>query len=225
MIPTLLGVITLTFAVIQFVPGGPVEQMMLELKGRGEASVGAVESSGGGSSYRGRQGVDEERLKEIKALYGFDKPVLERYVLMVKRFAIFDLGESYYQHKKVWELVVSKLPVSMSLGLWTFLITYLISIPLGIKKAVKAGTRFDTMSSVFILIGYAIPGFVLGVLLLVLFGGGSFLQIFPLRGLTSDNWDQLGWVSKVVDYFWHLFMPITASVLGQFAIITMLTKN
>lgn len=225
MIPTLLGVITLTFAVIQFVPGGPVEQMMLELKGRGEASVGAVESSGAGSTYRGRQGVDEERLKEIKALYGFDKPVLERYFLMVKRFAMFDLGESYYQHKKVWELVVSKLPVSMSLGLWTFLITYLISIPLGIKKAVRSGTHFDTVSSILILVGYAIPGFVLGVLLLVLFGGGTFLQIFPLRGLTSDNWDQLSWVAKVMDYFWHLFMPITASVLGQFAVITMLTKN
>ena len=225
MVPTLLGVITLTFAVIQFVPGGPVEQMMLELKGRGEASVGAVESSGGGSTYRGRQGVDEERLKEIKALYGFDRPVHERYFQMLKRFAMFDLGQSYYQHKSVGELVLSKMPVSISLGLWTFLITYLISIPLGIKKAVRAGTRFDTATSVVILIGYAIPGFVLGVLLLVLFGGGSFLQLFPLRGLTSDNWAELSMIGKVMDYLWHLVLPITASVLGNFAVITMLTKN
>ncbi len=227
MIPTLLGVITLTFAVIQFVPGGPVEQMMLEMKGRGEASVGAGESSGGGAnaSYRGRQGVDEERLKEIKALYGFDKPVIERYWHMLKRFAVFDLGQSYYQHKSVWELVVSKMPVSISLGLWTFFITYLISIPLGIKKAVQAGSRFDTATSVLILIGYAIPGFVLGVLLLVLFGGGSFLQLFPLRGLTSDHWSELSLIGKVLDYFWHLVLPITASVLGNFAVITILTKN
>ena len=225
MVPTLLGVITLTFAVIQFVPGGPVEQMMLELKGRGEASVGAVESSGGGGTYRGRQGIDEERLKEIKALYGFDQPVHERYFQMLKRFAMFDLGQSYYQHKSVGELVLSKMPVSISLGLWTFLITYLISIPLGIKKAVQAGSRFDTATSVVILIGYAIPGFVLGVLLLVLFGGGSFLQIFPLRGLTSDNWAELSMIGKVMDYLWHLVLPITASVLGNFAVITMLTKN
>ncbi len=227
MIPTLLGVITLTFAVIQFVPGGPVEQMMLEMKGRGEASVGAGESSGGGATaaYRGRQGVDEERLKEIKALYGFDKPVIERYWHMLKRFAVFDLGQSYYQHKSVWELVVSKMPVSISLGLWTFFITYLISIPLGIKKAVQAGSRFDTATSVLILIGYAIPGFVLGVLLLVLFGGGSFLQLFPLRGLTSDDWSELSLIGKVLDYFWHLVLPITASVLGNFAVITILTKN
>lgn len=227
MIPTLLGVITLTFAVIQFVPGGPVEQMMLEMKGRGEASVGAGESSGGGANaaYRGRQGVDEERLKEIKALYGFDKPVIERYWHMLKRFAVFDLGQSYYQHKSVWELVVSKMPVSISLGLWAFFITYLISIPLGIKKAVQAGSRFDTATSVLILIGYAIPGFVLGVLLLVLFGGGSFLQLFPLRGLTSDHWSELSLIGKVLDYFWHLVLPITASVLGNFAVITILTKN
>ena len=227
MIPTLLGVITLTFAVIQFVPGGPVEQMMLEMKGRGDASVGAGESSGGGANaaYRGRQGIDEERLKEIQALYGFDKPVAERYWHMLKRFAVFDLGQSYYQHKSVWELVLSKMPISISLGLWAFFITYLISIPLGIKKAVQAGSRFDTATSVVILIGYAIPGFVLGVLLLVLFGGGSFLQLFPLRGLTSDNWAELSLVGKVLYYFWHLVLPVTASVLGNFAVITILTKN
>jgi len=225
MIPTLLGVLTLTFAVVQFVPGGPVEQMMLELKGRGDAGVGAGESSGGGSTYRGRQGIDEERLKEVKALYGFDKPPLERYLSMLKRFAKFDLGDSYYQHQSVWSLIVSKLSVSISLGLWTFLLTYLISIPLGISKAVRDGTRFDTFTSLLILVGYAIPGFVLGVLLLVLFGGGSFWQLFPLRGLTSDNWETLSWGGKIVDYLWHLVLPITASVLGSFAVTTMLTKN
>ncbi|NCV03057.1 MAG: microcin C ABC transporter permease YejB [Burkholderiaceae bacterium] len=224
MIPTLLGVLTLTFAVVQFVPGGPVEQLMLELKGKGDAAVGG-ESSGGGVTYRGRQGVDAERLEQVKALYGFDKPPLERYFMMLKRFAQFDLGQSYYQHKSVWDLVISKLPVSISIGLWTFFISYLVSIPLGIAKAVRDGTRFDRVTSTMILVGYAIPGFVLGVLLLVLFGGGSFLQIFPLRGLTSDNWSELSLIGKVLDYLWHLVLPITASVLGSFAVITMLTKN
>ena len=225
MIPTLLGVLTLTFAVVQFVPGGPVEQLMLELKGIGDAGISGSESSGSGSTYRGRQGIDAERLAEVKALYGFDKPPVERYFLMLKRFAQFDLGESYYQHQSVWSLVVSKLPVSISIGLWTFFLTYLVSIPLGIAKAVRDGSRFDTVTSTMILVGYAIPGFVLGVLLLVLFGGGSFLQIFPLRGLTSDNWAELSVAGKVLDYLWHLVLPITASVLGSFAVITMLTKN
>jgi microcin C transport system permease protein len=158
-------------------------------------------------------------------LYGFDKPPLERYFAMLKRFAQLDLGQSYYQHQSVWQLIVSKLPVSISIGLWTFLISYLISIPLGIAKAVREGSRFDAVTSTLVLIGYAIPGFVLGVLLLVIFGGGSFLQIFPLRGLTSDNWNDLTMMGKVLDYLWHLVLPITASVLGSFAVITMLTKN
>jgi microcin C transport system permease protein len=145
--------------------------------------------------------------------------------MMLKRFAVFDLGESYFQHKSVWELIKSKLPVSISLGLWTFILIYLISVPLGIAKAVRAGTRFDTLSSLVVLVGYAIPGFVLGVLLLVLFGGGSFVQWFPLRGLTSDNWDQLSMMGKAMDYLWHLVLPITAQVVGGFAVITMLTKN
>jgi microcin C transport system permease protein len=225
MIPTLIGVLTITFAVVQFVPGGPVEQMVLELKGRGGAGVGAGESTGGGSTYRGRQGIDEKNLAEIKALYGFDKPPIERYFSMLSRFARFDLGQSYYQHQSVWQLVVSKLPVSISIGLWTFFLTYLVSIPLGIAKAVRDGSRFDAVTSTMILVGYAIPGFVLGVLLLVIFGGGSFLQIFPLRGLTSDNWSDLSLMGKVMDYLWHLVLPITASVLGSFAVVTMLTKN
>ena len=225
MIPTLLGVLTLTFAVVQFVPGGPVEQMVLELKGKGAGTVGGSESSGAGATYRGRQGVDAQRLEEVKALYGFDKPPIERYFMMLGRFARFDLGQSYYQHESVWHLVISKLPVSISIGLWTFFLTYLISIPLGIAKAVRDGSRFDAITSMMILVGYAIPGFVLGVLLLVIFGGGSFLQIFPLRGLTSDNWNDLSVMGKIMDYLWHLVLPITASALGSFAVVTMLTKN
>lgn len=225
MIPTLLGVITLTFVVIQFVPGGPVEQLVLELKGRGAGGVGSGEASGVGGDYRGRRGVDPQQIAQIKALYGFDKPPLERYWLMLKRFARFDLGQSYFQHRSVWSLIKSKLPVSISLGLWTFFLTYLISVPLGIAKAVRAGSRFDFLTSLVVLVGYAIPGFVLGVLLLVLFGGGTFWQLFPLRGLTSDNWDQLSLAGKVLDYLWHIALPVTASVVGSFAVVTMLTKN
>lgn len=225
MIPTLLGVVTLTFVVIQFVPGGPVEQMIQELRRGPGGGGGEASSSAGSSLYKGSQGIDAERLKEIQALYGFDKPPLERYGMMLQRFAVFDLGQSYYQHKSVGELIRSKLPVSISLGLWTFFLTYLISVPLGIAKAVRSGTRFDTLTSVVVLVGYAIPGFVLGVALLVLFGGGSFVQWFPLRGLTSDNWAELSTLGKVTDYLWHLVLPITASVIGSFAIITMLTKN
>ncbi|VVE01406.1 MULTISPECIES: microcin C ABC transporter permease YejB [Pandoraea] len=223
MIPTLLGVITLTFVVIQFVPGGPVEQVILELKHRG----GGGEASGGGSgnNYRGRNGVDAQQLAQIKALYGFDKTPAERYWLMLKRFAQFDLGQSYFHHQSVWSLIVSKLPVSISLGLWTFFLTYLISVPLGIAKAVRNGSRFDTLTSLVVLVGYAIPGFVLGVLLLVLFGGGSFWQVFPLRELVSDNWAELSWPAKITDYLWHITLPVTASVVGSFAVVTMLTKN
>jgi microcin C transport system permease protein len=223
MIPTLLGVVAITFAVIQFVPGGPVEQALIELK---KGQVGAGEASGGGASeYRGRQGVDAERVKEIKALYGFDKPPLERFWLMLKGFARFDLGQSFYHHKDVWQLVQSKLPVSISIGMWTFFLTYFISLPLGIAKAVREGTRFDVATSLAVLVGYSIPGFVLGVLLLVLFGGGSFVQWFPLRGLTSDDWEQLSWFGKIADYLWHITLPVTASVAGSFAVMTMLTKN
>jgi microcin C transport system permease protein len=222
MLPTLIGVIAITFAVIQFVPGGPVEQAMMELKGQ----VGGAEASGGGASnYRGRQGVDAERVKEIQKLYGFDKPPVERFWQMLKGFATFDLGQSFYHHKDVWGLVKSKLPVSISIGLWTFFLTYFISVPLGVIKAVREGSRFDTLSTVAVLIGYSIPGFVLGVFLLVVFGGGSFLQWFPLRGLTSDDWENMSWFGKIVDYLWHIALPITASVAGSFAVMTMLTKN
>ena len=220
MIPTLLGVLLMTFVVIQFVPGGPVEQMVSQLQGRDGGGEGAAVS---GAGYRGRQGVDAERIEEIKQLYGFDKPADERFLQMLQQFASFDLGKSFFYPKTVWELVKEKLPVSISLGLWTFLLSYLISVPLGVAKAVRAGSRFDTVTSVIVLVGYAIPGFVLGVALLVVFGGQ--LQWFPLRGLTSSNWDQLGWMARITDYLWHIVLPVTASVLGSFAVTTMLTKN
>ncbi|MEO6015999.1 MAG: ABC transporter permease subunit [Polaromonas sp.] len=216
MIPTLLGVLLITFAVVQFVPGGPVEQYMSEAKG-----FGGLES--GGSSYRGKQGVDPKRIEQIKKLYGFDKPVHERLWQMLSQFARFDLGRSFFQNKDVWSLIVEKLPVSISLGFWTFLISYGVAVPLGVAKAVRAGSRFDLLTTLFILIGYAIPGFVLGVALLVIFGGQ--LQWFPLRGLTSPNWDELSWGAKVVDYLWHIVLPVTALVFGSFATTAMLTKN
>jgi microcin C transport system permease protein len=219
MIPTLIGVLTVTFAVIQFVPGGPVEQAAYELR------KGSQEGQGRAFGLRAHSGVDAQQLAQLKALYGFDKPPLTRYWLMLSRFARFDLGQSYFHHQSVWSLVVSKLPVSISIGLWTFFLTYLISVPLGIAKAVRNGSPFDVATSLVVLIGYAIPGFVLGVLLLVLFGGGSFLQIFPLRGLVSDNFSQLSLGGKIVDYLWHIALPVTASVVGSFALVTMLTKN
>ncbi|MEG0139941.1 MAG: ABC transporter permease subunit [Comamonas sp.] len=218
MIPTLLGVLLLTFIVIQFVPGGPVEQYLAEAKaGAGRGVEGAS------MSYRGGQGVDPKRLEEIKALYGFDKPPVERFVQMLGQFARFDLGTSFFQNKSVWALVKEKLPVSISLGLWTFFISYLVAVPLGIAKAVRAGSRFDLATTVLILVGYAIPGFVLGVALLVVFGGQ--LQWFPLRGLTSSNFDELSAMGKVVDYLWHIALPVTAMVAGSFAVTAMLTKN
>lgn len=220
MIPTLFGILLLTFVVIQFVPGGPVEQMVAQLQGRDTGGEGAT---AGGAGYRGRQGVDAKRIEEIRTLYGFDKPAHERFWQMLGQYARFDLGQSFYYPKTVWELVKEKLPVSISLGLWTFFLSYLISVPLGIAKAVRAGTRFDTLTSLIVLIGYAIPGFVLGVALLVIFGGQ--LQWFPLRGLTSSNWETLSWGAKIVDYLWHITLPVTASVLGAFAVTTMLTKN
>jgi microcin C transport system permease protein len=221
MVPTLLGVLLVTFAIIQFVPGGPVEQAMSQLTSR---TTGG-ERAGADSAYRGRQGVDPAQIEELKKLYGFDKPAHERFLKMLADYARFDLGQSFVHHKDVWELIQEKLPVSISLGLWTFFLSYLVSVPLGIAKAVRAGSRFDLVTSVIVLVGYAIPGFVLGVALLVLFGGGSFLQWFPLRGLTSANWDELSLGAKVVDYLWHITLPVTASVVGSFAVITMLTKN
>ncbi len=223
MIPTLIGVMLVTFSVTQFVPGGPVEQMVHQLQSHGtKGEAGGAMASG---IYRGASGLDAERIKELKALYGFDKPAPERFFEMMKNYLSFDLGQSYYQHRSVLQLIVSKLPVSISIGIWTFFIVYLTCIPLGIAKAVRDGSTFDVVTSTIILVGYAIPGFVLGITLLVLFGGGSFWDIFPLRGLVSDNWAELPWYLKITDYLWHMVLPITASVVGSFAVMTMLTKN
>ena len=219
MIPTLFGILLITFAVVQFVPGGPVDQYLAEAKSG--AGGGGAES--GGLSYRGAQGVDPKRIEQIKALYGFDKPAPERFWQMVGQFARFDLGKSFFQNRDVSQLIIEKLPVSISLGLWTFFISYLVAVPLGVAKAVRAGSRFDLVTTLLVLIGYAIPGFVLGVVLLVVFGGQ--LQWFPLRGLTSSNWDELSWGARIVDYLWHIAMPVTAMVLGSFAVTAILTKN
>ena len=219
MIPTLFGILLITFAVVQFVPGGPVDQYLAEAKSG--AGGGGAES--GGLSYRGAQGVDPKRIEQIKALYGFDKPAPERFWQMLGQFARFDLGKSFFQNRDVSQLIIEKLPVSISLGLWTFFISYLVAVPLGVAKAVRAGSRFDLVTTLLVLIGYAIPGFVLGVVLLVVFGGQ--LQWFPLRGLTSSNWDELSWGARIVDYLWHIAMPVTAMVLGSFAVTAILTKN
>ena len=216
MIPTVLGVLTLTFVVIQFVPGGPVEQLIAEMR------AGTGGETGG---FQARRDLDAKQIADLKALYGFDKPPLERYISMLGNFAQFDLGRSFMRNKDVWQLIKEKLPVSISLGLWTFLISYLVSIPLGIAKAVREGSLFDTWTTLGVLVGFAIPGFVLGVLLIVLFAGGTFLDWFPLRGLTSDNWASLGWPARIADYLWHLVLPLTCYAIGSFAVITMLTKN
>ena len=220
MIPTLFGVMLITFAITQFVPGGPVERLVAQLSGYG---AGGDTTSGG--LYQGNKGLDQERVEQLKKLYGFDKPPLTRFLAMMRQYLVFDFGHSYYHHMSVAQLVVSKLPVSMSLGLWTFLIVYSVCIPLGIAKAVRDGSAFDVATSTVILVGYAIPGFVLGIVLIVLFGGGSFFNLFPLRGLVSDNWHQLGLAGKILDYLWHMVLPITASTVGSLAVMTLLTKN
>ena len=223
MIPTLFGVMVITFTITQFVPGGPVEKMIAHIEGfnKGSGEV-RVESSG---MYRGHSGLDSERIVQLKKLYGFDQPPITRFISMMKNYMVFDFGTSYYYHQSVFDLVVSRMPVSMSLGLWSFLIVYGVCIPLGIKKAVCDGSRFDLLSSTVILVGYAIPGFVLGVLLVVLFGGGSFWSVFPLRGLVSDNWSELSVGKQVLDYLWHMVLPVTAGAVGSLAVMTMLTKN
>jgi peptide/nickel transport system permease protein/microcin C transport system permease protein len=224
MIPTLLGVLTLTFLVTQFVPGGPIDHALTVLDGESTRS-GGEGAQQGGWSYSGRQRIDKQQVEQLKRLYGFDRPPLERYVTMIGRFARFDLGDSYFRNASVWSLIKDKLGVSVSLGVWTFFLTYLVSVPLGVAKAVRAGSRFDFVTSLVVLVGYAVPGFVLGVLLIVLFGGGSFWDVFPLRGLTSSNWAELGPWEKFTDYLWHVTLPVAASVISSFAIKTLLTKN
>ena len=216
MVPTLLGALTITFVVIQFVPGGPIDQIMAEAR---------ASQKGDGISYKASRDSDAKQIAELKKLYGFDKPAHVRYFEMLGNFLRFDLGRSFLHNKDVWQLIKEKLPVSISLGMWTFLFSYLISLPLGIAKAVREGTRFDVITSLVVLIGYAIPGFVLGIFLIVMFSGGTFLEWFPLRGLTSDNWADLAWPARITDYFWHLSLPLVCMVIGSFAVVTMLTKN
>ncbi|MFM7084529.1 MAG: microcin C ABC transporter permease YejB [Hyphomicrobium sp.] len=242
--PTLIGIMLISFIIIQFAPGGPVERVIAQLSG---TSVGATERFGGGggdlaaggansqlgqggadamnSKYRGAQGLDPEFIKSLEKQFGFDKPAHERFLLMMKNYFTFNFGESYFRDISVIELIKEKLPVSISLGLWMTLLTYLISIPLGIRKAVHDGERFDTWTSTVLVIGYAVPGFLVAVLLLVVFAGSSFFQWFPSRGLFSDNWETLTPLRKILDYFWHLVLPLTALALGTFTTMTFLTKN
>lgn len=224
MVPTMFGILLVSFVIIQFVPGGPVEQVIQQLRGHHAVGGGAM-SAARVPGYRGGAGLDAEQLNEIKAFYGFDKPVTTRFFDMIKHYLRFDLGESFQYQQSVWELIKQKLPVSISLGLWSFFIVYLVSIPLGIAKAVREGSRFDLWTTTAILLGYAIPGFVLGVVLMLLFGGGSFLSWFPIRGLTSDDWESLSLFGKVKDYLWHIVMPLICMVAGSFAVTTLLTKN
>jgi len=229
-IPTLLGIIIINFVIIQAAPGGPVEQAIARIEGfKGATSRiggGASEAaSGSASSYRGAQGLDPELVKEIEHMYGFDKSAPERLWIMIKNYAHLDFGNSFFRDAKVIDLIAEKLPVSISLGLWSTLIMYLVSIPLGIAKATRHGSAFDVWTSSAIIIGYAIPAFLFAILLIVVFAGGSYWNWFPLRGLTSDNFAQLGWAGKIGDYFWHLALPITALVIGNFATMTLLTKN
>ncbi len=229
-IPTLFGILLLNFIIIQAAPGGPVEQLIAEMQGHGGSALTRASGGGGGEvsaggGTRGSQGIRPELLEEIEAMYGFDQPAHERFFQMVLDYARFDFGDSFYRDRSVVELIIDKLPVSISLGLWSTLVIYLISIPLGIRKAVHDGSRFDVWSSSLIVVGYAIPGFLFAILLIVLFAGGSYFDIFPLSGLTSPNFDELSWPEKVQDYFMHLVLPVTANVIGGFATLTMLTKN
>ncbi|WP_224824840.1 microcin C ABC transporter permease YejB [Cognatishimia sp. MH4019] len=231
-IPTLFGIMVINFALIQFVPGGPIEQIIAQLEGEGDVFEGfagggdaGIQQGGGDERYLGARGLPPEFLEELEREFGFDKPPLERFLNMMWNYIRLDFGESYFRSISVIDLVIEKLPVSITLGLWSTLIAYLISIPLGVRKAVKDGTPFDTWTSGAIIVGYAIPGFLFAILLLVLFAGGSYFQIFPLRGLTSDNWEDLSLLGKIGDYFWHITLPVLASTISAFATLTLLTKN
>jgi microcin C transport system permease protein len=243
MIPTLFGIMLVSFVVVQFAPGGPVERVIAQLSGADTGAGSRIPGSGAGdfagrgqmpggaqvdavtSKYRGAQGLDPEFIKKLEQQFGFDKPAHERFLLMLKSYIVFDFGKSYFRDVNVLQLIKEKLPVSISLGLWMTLLTYLIAIPLGVRKAVRDGSRFDVWTTSVITVGYALPSFLVAILLIILFAGGSYLDWFPLRGLTSDNWAELTWWEKIVDYFWHLTLPIIAMMLGAFATMTMLTRN
>ena len=232
-IPTLFGIMLVNFALTQFVPGGPIEQVLAQMEGQGDVlgtlsgSSGDAIQPGGGedAGYAGARGLPPEFIEKLKVQFGFDKPAWQRFVMMIGDYLRFDFGESWFKSKSVVDLVIEKLPVSISLGLWSTLLAYAISIPLGIRKAVRDGTPFDTWTSGAIVVCYAIPGFLFAVLLIVLFAGGSYWQIFPLRGLTSDNWEELSFFGKIGDYLWHITLPVIASTIASFATLTLLTKN
>ncbi len=229
-VPTLFGILLINFVLVQFMPGGPVEQVIAQLQDDSSATGritggGGGETGGGTSEYRGAQGLPPEFIAELERQFGFDKPPAERFLLMLRNYLTFDFGESYFRSISVVDLVLEKMPVSISLGLWSTLLAYAISIPLGIRKAMREGSAFDTWTSGLIIVAYAIPSFLFAIMLLVLFAGGSYWQIFPLRGLTSDDWDQLSLVGKALDYLWHIVLPVTALSIGAFATMTLLTKN
>src|SRR3989440_9554701 len=242
MVPTLLGIMLVSFVVVQFAPGGPVERVIAQISGSDTGATSRISGSQGGdfgargqgqataggdvnSKYRGAQGLDPEFIKQLEKQFGFDKPAYERFFIMVWDYIRFDFGKSFFRDSKVLDLVKQKLPVSISLGIWLTLLSYLISIPLGIRKAMHGGEPFDVWTSGVIIIGYALPGFLVAILFIVLFAGGSFFNWFPLRGLTSDYWQELNWFQKILDYLWHMVLPITAMSLGAFATLTLLTKN
>jgi microcin C transport system permease protein len=241
MIPTIFGIMLVSFVVVQFAPGGPVERVIAQLSGSDTGATSRISGSSGGdfgargvqagaqgdinSKYRGAQGLDPEFIKSLEKQYGFDKPAYERFFIMMGNYLRFDFGKSYFRDVTVIQLIKEKLPVSISLGIWMTLLSYLISVPLGIRKAVRDGSPFDVWTSGVIIIGYAIPGFLFAILLIILFAGGSFFQIFPLRGLTSDGWAQFSLLHKILDYFWHLTLPIISMGLAAFATMTLLTKN
>ena len=238
-VPTLFGIMIVNFIIVQAAPGGPVELMISRLRGEAVEATARVGGSGGGETraspsgpvggvtdkYRGARGIDPELIRQLERQYGFDRPAPERFVRMLRSYLVLDFGSSFYRDRRVIDLIVEKLPVSISLGLWTTLLIYLVSIPLGIAKAVRDGSTFDVWTSGVVIVGYAIPSFLFAILLIVLFAGGSFLDWFPLRGLTSDHWRELGWAARIGDYFWHITLPIVALLVGGFATLTMLTKN
>ena len=244
-VPTLIGIMVVNFAIVQFAPGGPIEQIIAQVTGTDVGATSRIGGTGGTeagatarqslqatssaasatSTYRGAQGLDPEFIKQLEKQFGFDKPLYERFLLMMKNYLLFDFGKSYFRDESVVNLVLSKMPVSISLGIWTTLLAYLISIPLGVRKAVRDGSAFDVWTSSVIIVGYAIPGFMFAVLLVVLFAGGSYVTWFPLRGLVSENWSQLDWPARIGDYLWHMVLPITALMIGGFTRLTFLTKN
>ncbi|MBW2066711.1 MAG: microcin C ABC transporter permease YejB [Deltaproteobacteria bacterium] len=242
-VPTLFGIMVINFLVVQAAPGGPVEQMIARIKGAAVEATARVSGAGQADTatrfpqgeaaarsdvttkYRGARGLDPELIKEIERQFGFDKPAHERFIKMIRNYLVFDFGESFYRDQSVISLIIDKMPVSLSLGLWTTFLVYLISIPLGISKAVRDGSRFDVWTSTVVILGNAIPGFLFAILLIVLFAGGSYFDWFPLRGLVSENWAELSWPARIADYFWHITLPVLSMVIGGFAGLTMLTKN